>query len=73
MSYSATISFKKIKLEDVYDFLHKIKERILDKDEKVLHAIAKDNYIWSPMYNRTTFEERLLLKKDYQELTTEQK
>ena len=44
MSYSATISFKKIKPEEIFDFFIKIKEKVKENLEK----IAEDEFIFSP-------------------------
>lgn len=44
MSYSATISFKKIKPEEIFDFFLKIKEEV----KKNYEEIAEDNFIYSP-------------------------
>lgn len=44
MSYSAQISFKIIKGDELYSFFQKLKEKITEK----IPEIAKDNYIFSP-------------------------
>ena len=45
MSYTCEISFKEIRSENVYDFLVALKPHIKNN----LQAIAKDNYLYSPM------------------------
>lgn len=49
MSYSATISFKKIKPEEIFDFFLKIKEKVKENLEK----IAEDDFIFSPYAKNT--------------------
>lgn len=44
MSYSCEISFKEINLEDVYNFLVTLKNKLIDNIEN----IAKDNYMYAP-------------------------
>lgn len=44
MSYSATISFKKIKPEEIFDFFLKIKAKV----KETVDQIAEDNFIFSP-------------------------
>ena len=49
MSYSATISFKKIKPGEIFDFFLKIKEKVKENLEK----IAEDDFIFSPYAKNT--------------------
>ena len=50
MSYSCTISFKQIKSEKLYPFLQSLKKEA----EKIAPDVAKDEYIWSPIYRYHT-------------------
>lgn len=49
MSYSATISFKKIRPGEIFDFFLKIKEKVKENLEK----IAEDDFIFSPYAKNT--------------------
>lgn len=74
MSYTCEISFKEIRSENVYDFLVSLKPHIKNN----LQAIAKDNYLYSPMakfpiykqescldWAKTVFTYRYFYLKDY--------
>lgn len=53
MSYSATISFKKIKPEEIFDFFVEIKKKVKENYEK----IAEDDFIFSPYAkNKSKYE-----------------
>lgn len=53
MSYSCTISFKQIKSETIYPFLQSLKKEA----EKIAPDVAKDEYIWSPIYRWMGYDE----------------
>ena len=53
MSYSCTISFKQIKSEKLYPFLQSLKKEA----EKIAPDVAKDEYIWSPIYRWMEYDE----------------
>lgn len=54
MSYSATIRFKKIKADEIFDFFVKMKEHVSNNLDKV----AEDDFIYSPYAkNKKKYEE----------------
>lgn len=64
MSYSATIRFKKIKADEIFDFFVKMKEHVSNNLDKV----AEDDFIYSPyVKNKKKYEEdtyNVLLTED---------
>ena len=59
MSYSATISFKTIKAEDIYGFFQNFKAEATAH----LEEIAEDNFLWSPYSKeRSETDERKLFQ-----------
>lgn len=63
MSYSATISFKTIKADDIYGFFQNFKAEAIAH----LEEIAEDNFIWSPYSKeeRLDFDETLYRNEGY--------
>lgn len=64
MSYSATIRFKKIKADEIFDFFVKMKEHVSNR----LDEVAEDDFIYSPYAkNKKKYDEdtwNILLRED---------